>query len=66
MNRKISELSDLQLRYTYSNASSTSEFSMYEPTASDQFDSKYVRDDELYNELMQKIDYVRTVVNIEH
>jgi len=36
MERKISELSDLQLRYTYSNASSTSEFSMYESSA-DQF-----------------------------
>ena len=44
LNRKISELSDLQLRYTYSNASSTSEFSMYEAVP-DQFEAKFVRDE---------------------
>ena len=34
LNRKISELSDLHLRYTYSNASNNSEFSLYEKEAS--------------------------------
>jgi hypothetical protein len=43
----VSELSDLQLRYTYSNASSNSEFSMYE-TNSEQFEAKFVRDLALY------------------
>ena len=53
INRKISDLSDLQLRYTYSNASSTSEFSMYEQN-NEQFEAKFVKDEELFAEMHQK------------
>lgn len=60
----MSELSDLQLRYTYSNASSNSEFSMYE-TNSEQFEAKFVRDEELYAELLEKANYVRNILNID-
>lgn len=61
--RKISELSELQLRYTYSNASSTSEFSMYEPSG-EQFEAKFVKDEELYAEMLEKAAEVRAIVNI--
>lgn len=52
------------MRYTYSNASSTSEFSMYEPCG-EQFEAKFVKDEELYAEMLEKVAYVRSVVNVD-
>ncbi len=66
LGRKISELSDLHLRYTYSNTSSSSEFGQYENPSTEQFESRFIRDDELYSDILAQLPEIRNIIFIDH